>query len=148
MVFTSNSPAETESIGEIVARTLKAGSVVILKGAIGSGKTVFTKGIAKSLGITEVITSPSYTISAEYRGDVLLRHIDLYRTDSDEELELLGFDELSGGPAVAVIEWGEKAAHFLPDPDVIVEFEILAGEKRVITVAGIRDEKKRTIACQ
>ena len=138
MVFTSNSPAETEAIGELIARTLVPGSIVVLKGMIGSGKTVLVKGIARALGIAEAITSPSFTIAAEYRGDMLLRHIDLYRTGSDEELELLGFDELTDGPAVAVVEWGEKAANFLQQPDVTVEFQIRDGECRTITVDGIQ----------
>ena len=138
MVFTSNSPAETEAIGELIARTLVPGSIVVLKGMIGSGKTVLVKGMARALGIAEAITSPSFTIAAEYRGDMLLRHIDLYRTGSDEELELLGFDELTDGPAVAVIEWGEKAAHFLRQPDVTVEFQIQDGERRIITVDGVQ----------
>ena len=134
MVYTSSSPEETEAIGALIAATIGPGSIVVLKGSLGSGKTVLVKGIAKALGITEPVTSPSFTIVSEYRGEVLLRHIDLYRTGSDEELELLGFDELTDGSAVAVIEWGEKAGYFVPNPDITVEIRIEDGRQRIIEV--------------
>jgi tRNA threonylcarbamoyladenosine biosynthesis protein TsaE len=111
--------------------------VIALSGPLGSGKTVFTKGIAKSLGITEEITSPTYTIVSEYSGDLILYHMDLYRTETDFELEHLGINEFLFGQGVTVIEWSEKAAAFLPEETIFVTIKIQDNETRSIHISGI-----------
>lgn len=134
MTFTSENAEQTEHFGRLLGASLKPGAVVSLQGPLGAGKTVLTKGIAKGLGISATITSPSFTIAVEHAGPVPLLHIDLYRTGSDEELELLGFDELTSGDGVAVIEWGEKAAHFLGNDYLQLTISIQRGGIREITL--------------
>jgi len=136
----SKAPEETQRIGEILGESLAPGSVVMLSGPLGAGKTVFVKGLAKALGILTPVVSPSYTIAAEYPGDLLLTHIDLYRIGSDEELELLGFDELSAGDGVTVVEWGEKAVSFLDERSVRVAITLLAADQRRISITDIPEE--------
>ena len=129
-------PDQTEDIGRRIGELLLPGAVVVLQGPLGSGKTVVAKGIAKGLGITSRITSPSFTVAVEYTGEIPFRHIDLYRTGSDEELELLGFGDLTSDDAVTVVEWGEKADHFLPEDHYHVSISLLPDGKRSIDISG------------
>ena len=132
MTLISESAEQTEAFGRRLGAVLEPGAVVALQGPLGAGKTVLTKGIAKGLGITTTITSPSFMIAVEHPGTIPLLHIDLYRTGSDEELELLGFDELTSGNGVAVIEWGDKAAHLLGRDYVQLTITIQPGGVREI----------------
>ena len=93
--------------------TLKAGDIVLLKGEMGAGKTVFTKGIAKALGITDEITSPTYAYMNDYDGK--LYHYDCYRLSSGEDAEALGLTDYFYGKGICVIEWSENIADVLPD---------------------------------
>ena len=95
------------SLGERLAGFLKPGAVVFFTAGLGAGKTTFTKGIARGLGITEAVTSPTYTIISEYHGQHTLYHIDLYRIE-EEDLQNLGLREILCGNGVAVVEWAEK----------------------------------------
>jgi tRNA threonylcarbamoyladenosine biosynthesis protein TsaE len=127
----SASMTETTRLGEKFGRLLAPGSVVALSGGLGAGKTCFTKGIALALGITDVITSPTYTIVCEYEGAIPLRHIDAYRLSGEADFELMGGEELIGEDRVVVVEWPEKIARFLPQSTVFVDIEIY-GKKRII----------------
>ena len=127
---------ETENLGRRLAGRVKPGTVIVLEGPLGSGKTTLVKGLAKGLGIADTVTSPSFTIMAEYEGPVRLVHVDLYRTDSDAELDLLGMREKLTDHAVIVIEWGEKATDFLPQDYVHVSFDIGNLETRNIRITG------------
>ena len=124
MIIESKSAEYTQEIGRRLGATMGPGSVIALSGPLGAGKTVFTKGIASGLGVVSTITSPSFTIVVDHEGRIPLRHIDLYRTGSDEELELFGFDELTSQDCVTVIEWGEKAVSFLDENHVSVSIDI------------------------
>ena len=117
---------------------LTPGSVVALTGPLGSGKTTFVKGIARSLGITEDITSPTFTIISEYEGRLPLFHMDLYRISGEEELEDTGGVELMSGNGISVIEWAENAEETLPEDTIHVTFEIIGGEERKILIRGIK----------
>jgi tRNA threonylcarbamoyladenosine biosynthesis protein TsaE len=97
-----------------VGELLRAGDVVLLVGELGSGKTVFAKGIAGGLGVTEHVVSPSFTIVREYSGDIPMVHVDVYRIDHLQELHDLGFDDLLGDDAVTVVEWGDRISAVLP----------------------------------
>lgn len=100
---------ETIDFAERIAKLLQAGDVITLEGDLGAGKTTFTKGIAKGLGITKTVNSPTFTIIKEYQGQLSLYHMDVYRLkDSDEDL---GFDEYFEGEGVTVVEW----AHLIED---------------------------------
>lgn len=139
----SESPEQTKAIGEELVGRLQPGSVVTLCGPLGSGKTTIVKGIARGLGIRDTVTSPSFTIVVEYGSPPQLVHVDLYRTSSDEELELLGFEEILSSSAVKVIEWGEKAYRYLPARFVSVEIRLKGAERREIIIR----EQKREHTC-
>jgi tRNA threonylcarbamoyladenosine biosynthesis protein TsaE len=108
VVISSASPEETRAIGERIGAALAPGSVVLLRGPLGSGKTVLAKGIARGLGVEDEIISPSYTIVADYPGRIPLTHVDLYRVEGATQIAGLGLDDLLAGPGVTVVEWGEK----------------------------------------
>jgi tRNA threonylcarbamoyladenosine biosynthesis protein TsaE len=98
-----------ERIGVRLSSAAPTGAVVLLIGPLGAGKTVLAKGIARGLGITEHIISPTYTIVCEYAaGDRLLHHVDLYRIEGRDQLENLGLDDIMRGNGIVLIEWGEK----------------------------------------
>ena len=121
MLYKSNSAKETENIAKAFAKTLKIGDIVCLKGDLGVGKTAFTAGLAKGLGVNEYISSPTFTILNCYSGDVPLFHFDVYRiSDSDEMLDI-GFDEYITGSGVSVIEWAELIEDILPKDRYEVE---------------------------
>src|SRR6266480_3939812 len=107
--ITTHSEVETAAAGRDLASHLSAGSVVLLFGDLGAGKTAFVRGLAEGLGIpAEDVSSPTFTIMQEYRGGRLpLYHVDLYRLDDPREIEDLGLDEITVG-AVLAIEWAEK----------------------------------------
>ncbi|MDR1507762.1 MAG: tRNA (adenosine(37)-N6)-threonylcarbamoyltransferase complex ATPase subunit type 1 TsaE [Treponema sp.] len=127
----SSSARETILLGEEFGKSLAAGNVVALSGGLGAGKTCFTKGIAAALGITEEVTSPTYTIVCEYEGFIPLRHIDAYRLSGEEDFCLMGGEELVSGNCVVVVEWPEKIAGLLPENTIFVDIEI-CGEKKTL----------------
>ena len=112
----TNSARETRAAGEALASALRPGDVLLLRGALGAGKSELTRGIARGLGITEPVTSPSFTILNVYEsGRVPLYHFDWYRLESPEELYELGLQEYLGGDGIAVVEWPEKCEDALPE---------------------------------
>lgn len=133
----THSSEETVALGARIAAKLKPGSVVSLHGSLGSGKTTFVKGMARSLAIAEDITSPSFTIMSEYEGTLPLYHLDLYRIDSLEEFELLGVEEVFYGRGITLIEWAEKIDSLLPDDRISVSFVVEPNGDRTITLSGI-----------
>jgi tRNA threonylcarbamoyladenosine biosynthesis protein TsaE len=144
-ILLSTKLEDTHRIGQILAGLLKPGSVVILSGSLGSGKTVFVKGMAEGLNVVSPVVSPSYTIAAVYEGDLTLAHVDLYRTGSDEELELLGFDDLAAGAGITAVEWGEKAERFLDTSAIHVSISIRGRNERSMVISNISDEMKKKL---
>jgi tRNA threonylcarbamoyladenosine biosynthesis protein TsaE len=130
--FVSHSPKQTEGLGEKLAASLDPGDNITLSGNLGSGKTLFTKGIAKGLGVDkpEYVNSPSFVIVKEYSGRVNLYHFDLYRIDHLEDIEYLGIREYLNGNGVTVIEWAEKMDRLLPVEYLNIKIEITASNKR------------------
>jgi tRNA threonylcarbamoyladenosine biosynthesis protein TsaE len=114
MEICSRSAQDTLTLGERLAAVLVLGDVVVLSGDLGAGKTVLAKGIAKGLGVTEPVVSPTFTIVREYEGDVPLLHLDVYRLDHLQEVIDLGLDEILDGHAVTLVEWGEGVSALLP----------------------------------
>jgi tRNA threonylcarbamoyladenosine biosynthesis protein TsaE len=135
MQFRSLSFEDTVEFGEKIGRSLKGGEVLILSGVLGSGKTAFTKGIARALRIEETVTSPSFSILNMYEGTIQLFHFDFYRIDSLSEMEDLLEDYIYRMDGVTVIEWGEELRSML-DEYYIVRFEIEDGA-RTITVERV-----------
>jgi tRNA threonylcarbamoyladenosine biosynthesis protein TsaE len=132
----SASPEETISLGERIAPYLNRGSVVALRGGLGSGKTCLVKGIARGLGIRETVTSPTYTIVSEYAGRLPLYHIDAYRLEGDGDFGDLGGEELLYGDGISVIEWSERLPRSIPPRAITVEITP-AGSGRRIRISGI-----------
>jgi tRNA threonylcarbamoyladenosine biosynthesis protein TsaE len=139
VVLISSSPEETLGLGERFGRLLPPGSVVALRGGLGAGKTWFTKGIARALGVSEEVTSPSYTILSEYEGrspsgPLPLYHFDAWRLRGDDDFAALGAEEYLYGEGVSVVEWSERVT--LPEGAISVEITILEGERRRIAVSA------------
>jgi len=105
--------AGTEAVGEALGSQLRIGDLVVLTGDLGAGKTTLVKGLARALGVTQMVTSPTFTIVQEYDGRLPLAHVDVYRLQRIQELHDLGFEELIEG-RVTVVEWGEAIARILP----------------------------------
>ena len=110
----STSAAMTRALGAALATELGPGSVVVLSGDLGSGKTVFAQGVAEGLGVTERVVSPTFAIAREYEGRLRLHHLDVYRLDHVQEAIDLGLDELFDD-AVTLIEWGDGVRDLLPE---------------------------------
>lgn len=144
MRLLSSGQEETLRYGFRLGSVLKRGDTVCLFGELGSGKTVFVKGIASALGIAERdITSASFTIIAEYKGSlhntpVPFYHIDLYRISEARQIDSVGVDEYIGKDGIAVIEWAERLGNI--GGAVSVRLNILDKDKREIIVEGIDDK--------
>jgi tRNA threonylcarbamoyladenosine biosynthesis protein TsaE len=136
-VFRSTSPEETTAIGERIGAGLAPGTVVLLVGPLGAGKTVIAKGIARALGITETVVSPTYTIVSEYPGNTAtLFHVDLYRVEGREQQENLGLDDIFRGDGVVLVEWGEKLEPGLARGALRIAIDIAPDGSREIRVGG------------
>ncbi len=116
MVMESYSAEETFRLGEMTGGKLKPGTVICLDGDLGAGKTVFVKGVAKGLGVTDTVCSPTFTILQEYRdGRMPLYHFDVYRIEDPEEMYEIGFDDYLYGEGVCLIEWAKNVAELIPE---------------------------------
>ena len=130
----SNSPAETEAIGRQVAENIAIGSVLALKGDLGSGKTLFVKGVVAGFGSSADVTSPTFTILHEYRGGRLpVYHFDLFRVENPQALSRLGLDDYFFGDGISVIEWADRFPEFVPEQARWIFFEIKSETQRAIT---------------
>nr|WP_317323299.1 tRNA (adenosine(37)-N6)-threonylcarbamoyltransferase complex ATPase subunit type 1 TsaE [uncultured Flavonifractor sp.] len=138
MEITTNSPVETEAAGAALAAELKPGSVIAFTGDLGAGKTAFTRGLARGLGVEERVTSPTFTIVNEYEGGRLpLFHFDMYRLGSSDELFDIGWEDYLARGGVCAVEWSETIADALEEDAIRVD--IRRGEhddQRIITITG------------
>ncbi len=136
MQFITHSAEETEALGERLAQTLTGGEVVAYFGELGAGKTAFTRGLARGLGISMRVTSPTYTIVNEYSGGRLpLFHFDMYRLGSSEELFDIGWEDYLARGGVCAVEWSENVTDAL-DGAITVRIEKTAADERRITIEG------------
>ncbi len=126
---------ETKEFAYSFAKTLKAGDIVTLDGDLGAGKTVFAKGICEYFNVADYVTSPTYTIVNEYKGDIPIYHFDIYRLEEEEELYNIGFYEYLNSDALVICEWAEKI------PEAFYGYKIKKvkilkdeDEKRTITI--------------
>lgn len=131
MVYISNSPEETLKIAEDYAKTLNKNDVVILDGEMGAGKTVFAKGVAKGLGITDNVVSPTYAYMNDYDG--ILYHYDCYRLSSSKQAVNLGLTDYFEAGGICLIEWASNIEDVLPKSCKIVKIEAV-GNQRIITL--------------
>jgi tRNA threonylcarbamoyladenosine biosynthesis protein TsaE len=132
--FISNSPAETKAIGRRLAKHITARSVLALKGDLGSGKTLFVKGVVAGLGSSADVTSPTFTILHEYRGGRLpIYHLDLFRVENPRSLARLDLDDYFFGDGISVIEWADRFPEFVPEQARWIFFETKSETQRAIT---------------
>ena len=135
--FQTHSAEETTDLGRQVAAELKPGSIVLLRGDLGAGKTTLVKGIAEGFQAAKAddVTSPTFTLIHEYRGpEVTLYHIDLYRIDTQRELDTLALDDLMTPQSILLIEWGEKFQRFATERDVEIAIGHKGGDERSIRI--------------
>ena len=136
MVYITQSPEETEKIGVMLGEKLNSGSIIAYRGDLGAGKTAFTRGLARGLGCTEQVTSPTYTIVNEYlSGRIPLFHFDMYRLRSSDDLWGIGWDDYLDRGGVCAVEWSENVADAMEDA-IVVTLEKLGDEQRRITIEG------------
>lgn len=140
-------PDEMRALGERLARKLKVGDALLINGDLGAGKTTLAQGIAIGLGITEPVTSPTFTLVSEYlvpsrpQGIEKLYHLDLYRLDDPADLESIGYDDyLSPVDGASLIEWPERAGVWLPDRALIIEIEYAGPDRRLVQIRPLENE--------
>jgi len=127
----SHSVAQTQRLGARLGELLSGGELILLDGELGTGKTVFTQGIAQGLGIPDIVNSPTFTILKEYRGGRLpLYHFDLYRIDDPNEVLTLGFEDYFYGQGVCVVEWAHKAEGIWPAEHLRIRLKVISDTKR------------------
>ena len=136
MQITTHSADETQALGKKLAESLRPGDVIAYFGDLGAGKTAFTRGIAEGLGVSEQVTSPTYTIVNEYMsGRLPLFHFDMYRLGSSEELFDIGWEDYLTRGGVVAVEWSENVTDAL-DGAITVRIEKTAADERRITIEG------------
>ncbi len=132
----SHSEKETEELGRKFGSSLRRGDLVSLVGSLGAGKTVFAKGIARALGISEAIVSPTFTLVQEYEGREKLYHLDLYRLSGEDEFESMGGEDFLYPDGITLIEWAEKIEEMMPSDAFTVTISILSDGTRDISIKG------------
>jgi tRNA threonylcarbamoyladenosine biosynthesis protein TsaE len=132
----THAESETEALGATLARLLHGrGGVIALRGDLAAGKTCFVRGMARALGETGYVHSPTFTLINEYGQDDRLFHLDLYRLGGSRELFDLGYEEIFDGPHLAAVEWAERAEELLPERRVEVALEHAGGDTRRVQIA-------------
>ena len=134
MKFISRSIQDTQTLAAAVAGQLKGGEVILLSGRLGAGKTAFTKCLAKSLGVKDTVTSPTFTFMKSYKGRLNLYHFDMYRAGDEDELYELGLEEYLYAGGVCVIEWNKFSSVSKP---IAIDIQVGNEGERVISIAGM-----------
>ena len=136
MEYITNSPAQTEALGFALGKILKPGTVIAYCGDLGAGKTAFTRGLARGLGCSDLVTSPTYTIVNEYlSGRMPLFHFDMYRLRSSDDLFDIGWEDYLDRGGVCAVEWSENVADAMEDA-ITVKIEKTGEDSRRITIEG------------
>ncbi len=135
--LTSTSPEQTGAIAAYIGQMLRKGDILCLQGDLGAGKTAFTQGLAKGMGIEDYVTSPTFTIINEYHGPIPLYHFDVYRLTHADELFDIGYEEYFYGDGVVVVEWPERIIELLPEEKLWIRITHGSGENtRVFHIKG------------
>ena len=136
MQYITNSPAETEAVGIALGKVLQPGTILAYRGDLGAGKTAFTRGLARGLGCTDMVTSPTYTIVNEYlSGRLPLFHFDMYRLASADDLWDIGWEDYLDRNGICAVEWSENVEEAL-EGAICVTIEKLGEDTRRITIEG------------
>ncbi len=135
MKIITHSPSETIKTAEKIGALLRAGDMIAYKGGLGAGKTTFTRGLAIGMGLGDSVTSPTFALVNEYRGDrITLYHFDMYRISSEEDLESTGFYDYPFEDNVAAVEWSENISDFLPEETIFVTINCVGENDREIII--------------
>jgi tRNA threonylcarbamoyladenosine biosynthesis protein TsaE len=132
----TGTPQQTREVGAALAELLVPGDVVSLTGDLGAGKTTFVQGAARGLGVEDRVASPTFVLVREYRGDLPVYHLDVYRLDRLQEVIDLGFEDLLDPSGVMFIEWGDAIDALLPDEHLRVELRMGEGDARHLSFSG------------
>ena len=136
MEFITNSPMETEKVGEALGKALQPGTILAYEGDLGAGKTAFTRGLARGLEAKEQVTSPTYTIVNEHlTGRMPLFHFDMYRLGSSDDLFDIGWEDYLDRGGVCAVEWSENVADAMEDA-ILVDIRKTGDDSRCITIEG------------
>ena len=139
MICLTNAPEETEAVGAGLAQQLKSGTVIAYRGDLGAGKTAFTRGLARGLGYTGLVTSPTYTIVQEYLGGRLpLFHFDMYRLASSDDLWDIGWEDYLDRGGICAVEWSENVEDAM-EGAIFVTIEKTGEQSRRITGEGVEE---------
>ena len=137
MEWITHSEAETEAVGAHIAFELKPGSVIAMRGDMGAGKTVFVRGLARALGYTGRVTSPTFTIVNEYACVPPVFHFDMYRLSGSEDLYGIGWEDYLARGGICVVEWSERVQDALDARTITVEMEPMDANTRRIRIRGL-----------
>ncbi len=127
-------------LGNRFGELAKPGMVISLRGSLGAGKTVFARGVARSLGIEEAIVSPTFTLVQEYDGRLPMYHMDLYRITSSEDFEMIGGEDMLYSDGVCLIEWSEIINEMLPKDTVFINITVNSDQSRTVTIDSKEDK--------
>ena len=146
LTFRTDGDVATEALGEALAPLLEAGDVLLLAGDLGAGKTQLTKGIARGLGITDPVTSPTFNMMLVHDGRLPLYHFDLYRLDAASQLEDLDYAATLEADGVSVVEWGDRFAEACPPDGLLVRILIEGDEQRLFALHALGDRGRQLVA--
>lgn len=127
-------------LGNRFGRLAKPGMVISLRGSLGAGKTVFARGVARSLGIEEAIVSPTFTLVQEYDGTLPMYHMDLYRISSQEDFEMIGGEDMLYSDGVCLIEWSEIIHDMLPKDTIFINITVNPDQSRTVEIDSKGDK--------
>ena len=136
--FTIRTAEDMEALGRSIGEKCTPGTVISLRGSLGAGKTVFAKGVARSLGIDEAIVSPTFTLVQEYQGRLPMYHMDLYRITSEDDFQMIGGEDMLYSDGVTLVEWSEIINDTLPVGSLFVQITVNPDQSRTVTLKGGR----------
>ena len=134
--FTIRTAEDMEALGRSIGEKCTPGTVISLRGSLGAGKTVFAKGVARSLGINEAIVSPTFTLVQEYEGRLPMYHMDLYRITSEDDFQMIGGEDMLYSDGVTLVEWSEIINDTLPIGTLFVQITVNDDQSRTVVIKG------------
>ena len=135
-IFTIRTAEDMEALGRSIGEKCTPGTVISLRGSLGAGKTVFAKGVARSLGINEAIVSPTFTLVQEYEGRLPMYHMDLYRITSEDDFQMIGGEDMLYSDGVTLVEWSEIINDTLPVGTLFVQITVNDDQSRTVVIKG------------
>ena len=138
----SESVQQTLELGRTIGSALAAGDVIALIGCLGSGKTHLTKGIALGLDVTDerLVSSPTFVLMNDYRGRLIVHHVDAYRLEGAGQLEAIGFSEMCSGGGIVIVEWADRVCELIGPNALWIELTVAGPERRSLYIRTAEDE--------